>query len=195
MATIYYAATSIDGYIADADNSLSWLFQFGDIEGTGAEMDEFMAGVGALVMGSTTYAWLYDELKLGEDPAAWPYPQPTWIFTHRDLPQIPGADLHFVSGDVVPVHQQMTEAAAGKNLWVVGGGELAGLFHDAGLLDELVLSIAAVTLGSGAPLLPRRITTPPLRLVEVRQYPGQSFVTLRYLVQQGDVPDRDHQQP
>jgi len=51
---------------------------------------------------------------------------------------------------------------AGANLWLVGGGELVGQFHDAGLLDEVILGMTPVTLGSGAPLLPRRITSKEL---------------------------------
>jgi dihydrofolate reductase len=75
----------------------------------------------------------------------------------------------------------MTEAAGGKNIWLVGGGELVGRFHDQGLLDELFVQIASVTLGGGAPLLPRRITTPPLRLVSATPW-GDAFVQLRYEV-------------
>ena len=51
----------------------------------------------------------------------------------------------------------MTEAAAGKDLWIVGGGDLVGQFHDAGLLDEVWLQYAPTTLGSGAPVLPRHV--------------------------------------
>lgn len=55
----------------------------------------------------------------------------------------------------------MMEAAGGKNLWIVGGGDLAGQFCDHGLLDELFVQIGSVTLGTGKPLLPRAITSPP----------------------------------
>jgi dihydrofolate reductase len=79
------------------------------------------------------------------------------------------------------VHAEMVAAAGAKNVWLVGGGDLVGQFHDAGLLDELILGVASVTLGGGAPLLPRRIVTPPLRLISAQQY-GGSFVSLRYAV-------------
>jgi dihydrofolate reductase len=62
-----------------------------------------------------------------------------------------------VSGDIAPVHKEMLRAADGRNVWIVGGGDLAGQFANAGLLDEVWLSIACVTLGAGAPLLPRRL--------------------------------------
>lgn len=178
MKTIYYTASSLDGYIADAANSLDWLFQFGEPPDTYAQ---FMAGIGALAMGSTTYEWLlaHEFGDMSNVAKRWPYEQPTWVFSSRRLPPIPGADIRFVSGDVRPVHRQMTEAAAGGDIWLAGGGELVGRFHDHGLLDEIVVQIASVTLGGGAPLLPRRIATPPLRLVSVTQV-GDAFAELRY---------------
>lgn len=179
--TQYYTAASLDGFIATEDHSLEWLFQLGDPEES--SYPEFIAGVGAIAMGSGTYEWLLTNgLRLGsESPEPWPYAQPTWVFSSRALPPVPGADLRFVSGDVRPVHAAMLEAAAGENLWLVGGGDLVGQFHDAGLLDEIIVQIGAVTLGSGRPLLPRPIAFPPLRLTDVRRF-GRSFVELRYEV-------------
>jgi dihydrofolate reductase len=179
MKTQYYSAASLDGYIADDAHSLDWLFQFGSVDDT--SYPEFIHEVGALAMGSTTYEWiLHHQVRPDSaQPSPWPYTQPTWVFTSRSLPAIPGAHLHFVRGHVGPVHSQMVEAAAGKNVWIVGGGDLAGQFHDAGLLDELIIQVTSVTLGGGAPLLPRRITTPPLRLTSVQKY-GEGFAELRY---------------
>jgi dihydrofolate reductase len=74
----------------------------------------------------------------------------------------------------------MTCAAAGKNVWIVGGGELVGLFADEGRLDEILLGVAPVTLGAGAPLLPRRLTATDLTLTRVEQ-DGQ-FALLSYTV-------------
>lgn len=184
MKTQYYTATSLDGFIATADDSLEWLFQLGDVNET--SYPEFIRDVGALAMGSTTYEWMLRHvLKLGSEAAEpWPYAQPTWVFSTRDLPKVAGADLRFVRGDVRPVHAQMCAAANGKNVWLVGGGDLVGQFHDAGLLDELIVQIGSVTLGSGKPLLPRQIAFPPLRLTSVRQV-GTGFAELRY-----DVPRR-----
>jgi dihydrofolate reductase len=182
MKTQYYTASSLDGFIADRNNSLDWLMQFGDPEST--DYADFIRDVGALAMGSTTYEWVLNHHvnASAERPQPWPYEQPAWVFTTRALPAAPGADVRFVRGDVRPVHRQMVEAAAGKNVWLVGGGELVGQFYDAGLLDELIVTVASVTLGGGgAPLLPRAITTPPLRLVSVTQF-GQDFAQLRYEV-------------
>lgn len=179
MTTIYYTATSLDGFIADPHNSLDWLFK---LEGEGdRDYPEFIKDVGAIAMGSTTYEWVLNHEKLLETGKPWPYQQPTWIFTTRNLPTIPGADIRFVRGDVRPVHAAMVQAANGKNVWLVGGGELVGQFHDHGLLDELVVTIGSVTLGAGAPLLPRAITTPPLVLESARAMPP-GFVQVRYRV-------------
>ena len=184
MKTQYYTAASLDGFIATLDDSLDWLFPLGDIADTGYA--DFVRDVGALAMGSTTYEWIlrHPFATDGGEPQPWPYAQPTWVFTSRTLPSIPGADVRFVRGDVRPVHREMAAAAGGKNVWIVGGGELAGQFHDAGLLDELFVQVGSVTLGAGKPLLPRAITTPPLRLLSVRQV-GTGFAELHYEVTRG----------
>jgi dihydrofolate reductase len=180
MKTQYYTATSLDGFIADSQNSLDWLFQFGEVQGD--SYANFISEVGAIAMGSTTYEWLLNhQSNEGDRPQAWPYEQPTWVFTSRIVPTIEGADIRFVKGDVRPVHQEMIVAAGNKNIWIVGGGDLVGQFYDRGLLDEIIVSIASVTLGSGAPLLPRTITKPPLRLLSAKVY-GDAFAELRYEV-------------
>ncbi|PSN16357.1 deaminase [filamentous cyanobacterium CCT1] len=188
MATIFYTATSLDGFIADPHNSLDWLFQFGELEPN--TFDDFLAGVGAIAMGSTTYQWIHDH-DFGDNadnPQPWPYRVPAWVFTSRQLPTIAGADVRFVSGDVRPIHQEMAIAAGEKNLWIVGGGDLAGQFYDAGLLDEIVVQIASVTLGGGAPLFPRRVD-PPLKLLAAQTY-GENFAELRYSVLPPQSPDK-----
>ena len=115
------------------------------------------------------------------DPSKWEYTVPTWVFSSRELPRVDGPDIRFVSGDVAPVHEEMLRVADGRNIWLVGGGELVGQFHDQGLLDEVIIGMASVMLGSGAPLLPRRIVTPPLQLLDATAY-GADFVMLRYAV-------------
>ena len=181
MKTQYYTASSLDGFIADSNDSLDWLFQFEDIEG--GSYDGFIRQVGAIAMGSTTYQWILDHhINQGNHhPEAWPYDQPTWVFTSRVLPPIKGADIRFVKGDVRPVHQEMVSVAGEKNIWLAGGGDLVGQFHDQGLLDEVIVQIASVTLCNGAPLLPRKIVTPPLKLLSAKVY-GNDFVELHYEV-------------
>ena len=181
--TQYYTATSLDGYIADESNSLDWLFVVDRGPDGKHEFDAFFASVGAMAMGATTYEWVVAHDELLENPDRWQsfYGEtPCWVFSHRRLPAIPGARLSFVQGDVGPVHEEMTAAADGKNIWLVGGGDLVGQFADLELLDEIRVGVAPVTLGGGAPLLPRRLTTSDLELVDVARY-GQ-FAQLTYVV-------------
>ncbi len=184
MRTQYYTAASLDGFIATTDDSLEWLFPLADPNET--SYPEFIKEVGALAMGSSTYEWMLRHVINAVTPAPWPYEQPTWVFSSRELPTVPGADIRFVKGDVRPVHNQMRAAANAKNIWLVGGGELVGQFHDAGLLDELIVQIGSVTLGSGKPLLPRQITSPSLKLVSVQQF-GEGLAELRYEVRAGEI--------
>jgi dihydrofolate reductase len=171
MVTQYYTASSIDGFIADPANSLDWLLHR-DIDPQGPQHYEaFIADVGALCMGATTYQWLLDH-----DPDTWPYEVPCWVFTHRAFPAT-AHDIRFTADPVPQVHAAMVAAAGERNVWVVGGGELAGQFHDHGLLDEVWVQYAPVTLGGGAPVLPRRVE---LELLEVDR--NRDFGCLRYRV-------------
>lgn len=170
MTTTYYTATTLDGFIADDADSLAWLFVQDQDEKGPFNYEDFRSGLGAGCMGSTTYEWI-----LEHEDGAWPYTLPMWVFTSRDLP--PNDGVTFVDGDVRPVHEAMTAAADGKDVWVVGGGDLAGQFVDAGLLDEVITYVAPVTLGSGRPLLPRRVE---LRLEEAHQ--NRAFIAARFSV-------------
>jgi dihydrofolate reductase len=190
MKTQYYTSSSLDGFIATEDDSLDWLFPLGDVNDT--SYPSFIAEVGAIAMGSATYEWMQRHALAVKDQlgTAWPYSQPTWVFSSRALSPVAAADLRFVSGDVRQVHEQMRSAAGERNIWVVGGGDLAGQFFDAGLLDEVIVQIGSVTLGQGKPLFPRRLTSPPLRLLSAQAI-GTGFAELRYEVpRSGDLSSR-----
>ena len=187
MKTQFYTATSLDGFIATEDDSLDWLFPLGDLNSS--SYPEFIARVGALAMGSATYEWIlrHRETMTAQAGSPGPYSQPTWVFSSRRLPVVPGADIRFVKGRVADVFAEMRAAAGARNLWVVGGGDLAGQFHDAGLLDEIIAQVGSVTLGRGKPLFPRRVLSPSLRLVEARQL-GPGMIELRYEVARNAEP-------
>ena len=171
MATHYYTAASIDGFIATPEHSLHWLFrQDFDTAGPMA-YPAFIERIGALVLGASTYEWLRRHQE------SWEYTQPTWVFTHRDLPVPDGADVRIEQGDVARVFPEIVRAAAGTDVWVMGGGDLAGQVADAGLLDEVWVQFAPVTLGAGQPLLPRALQ---LELLETAR--NRDFVCARYRV-------------
>jgi dihydrofolate reductase len=170
--TQYFVAATVDGFIADPHGGLDWLTS---IEG-GADdtYKRFLPTVGALVMGASTYEWMLANVK------EWPYHgMPSWVFTHRELPAFQGgADVRFVSGAPAEHIEDLRTAAGERNLWMVGGGELASQFAEAELLDDLLLTVAPVVLGAGIPLfahgLPGRV-----RLTGTREF-ASGMVELRY---------------
>ena len=172
--TVYYTATTLDGFIATEDHSLAWLLSRQiDQDGPFGYAD-FEKRIGAVVMGSSTYRWIREH-----EPESWAYAMPAWVLTHQDLAPHPGADIRFTAADtpeaLAALHAEMVAAAGERDVWVVGGGDLAGQFAEAGLLDELVVSIAPVTIGAGAPLLPRQV-----ELVRTEWAVNGEFVCVRY---------------
>ena len=151
MASVYYTASSLDGYIVDENGSLDWLVSR-DIKADGPfAIDPFMETVGALVMGADTYQWIVDN-----HPGDFMYSQPTWVLTHRPGIIAEGHEVQTFDGDVVDLHPTLVSAAGDKNVWVVGGGNVAAQFATAGLIDEMIVSYAPCTLGAGSRVLPMR---------------------------------------
>lgn len=168
MATIYSTASTLDGFLATPEHSLDWLFEVPVSDAAEDAIPDFTSSVGALVMGSSTYEWVVRHENLLEHPQKWREwygDRPAWVFTSRSLPVVEGADVRFTRAPVAEVHPEMVAAAADRHVWLMGGGDLVGQFADAGLLDQIVVTIAPVTLGAGAPLLPRDIRSDRLTLV------------------------------
>lgn len=184
---LFDTATSINGWIADEDNSLSWLFA---VDG-GDHPDDglFPSGATVLVEGSTTYEWILEEQDILRHPEKWREfhgEKTTFVFTSRTLPVPDGADVRFLSGAVADALPEIRQAAGDGDIWVVGGGELAGQFLDADALDEIALSVAPVALTGGAPLFPRRVESDRLRLLSAEAV-GQ-FARLVYAVRPREAP-------
>lgn len=151
MATIYFTASSLDGYIVDEHDSLDWLTSRKiDVDGPFG-YEAFINTVGALVMGSATYEWV-----VKNQPGEWMYEQPSWVLTHRPHIIIQGHPVQAFDGDVADLHPKLVSAAAGKDVWVVGGGEVAAQFVAAGLIDEMIVTYTPCSLGGGSPMLPVR---------------------------------------
>lgn len=178
--TFYRTATAFNGFIADEDNSLSWLMA---VERDGSANASQLDGVGAIVAGSTTYEWVMQATNMFDEPQrfqAFYGSRPMFVFTTRSLATPEGADVRFVQGAVADHLDAMKAAAGDADLCVSGGGDLVGQFLDIGAMDEIHLGIAPVALNGGAPLLPRRVEADRLRLVSVEQR-GQ-FAHLTYAV-------------
>jgi dihydrofolate reductase len=191
--TVYYCASSLDGYIAEADDSLDWLVNYqGAFEHEAAEPDPmsedggyqvFYAGVRALVAGSVTYEWVLDHLDVAGG-GEWPYrDKPCWVLSSRELrlPEGEGVDVRIVDASVGELYGEMAAAAGDGVLWVVGGGGVASQFADEGLLDEVHVTVVPVALGAGKPLFGRRLPGGPMQLTEARTF-KTGMVELRYQV-------------
>jgi dihydrofolate reductase len=191
--TVYYCASSLDGFIAEADDNLDWLLKYqGAFEPEAAEpepmsegggYERFYEGVGVLVMGSVTYEWILDHLDVvggGE----WPYRgKPCWVLSSRDLPlpEGDGVNVRIASAPVGELYSEMAAAAGDRVLWVVGGGSVASQFADAQLLDEVHLTVVPVVLGVGKPLFERRLPNGPMHLTGTRTF-RNGMVELRYQI-------------
>ncbi len=151
MGTVYFTASSLDGYIVDEHRSLDWLTTRSiDVDGPFGYR-AFEKTVGALVMGSATYEWL-----VVNQPGSWMYSQPSWVLTRRPEVVISGHPVRVFSGDVSELHRDLVDAAGDRHVWIVGGGDTARQFVAAGLVDEMVVSYAPCSLGGGSRVLPAR---------------------------------------
>jgi dihydrofolate reductase len=151
MATVYFTASSLDGYIVDEAESLDWLTsRTFDAEGPFG-YEAFIRTVGAMVMGSATYEWI-----VKNQPGEWMYEQPCWVLTHRRHIIADGHPVQTFDGDVADLHPELMSAAAGKDVWVVGGGDTAAQFVTAGLIDEMIVTYTPCSLGGGSRVLPIR---------------------------------------
>lgn len=189
--TVYYCASSLDGCIATADDSLDWLLGYeGSFEHDAAEpgpmseggaYEDFYEGVRALVMGSATYEWILDHVDAAGE-GRWPYRgKPCWVLSSRKLrlPAGEGVDVRVVDASVGELYDEMAVAAGDGLLWVVGGGGVASQFADAGRLDEVHVTVVPVVLGAGKRLFERPLPRDSMRLTGTRAFEN-GMVELRY---------------
>jgi dihydrofolate reductase len=178
----YYAAATLDGYIAESDDNLDWLLKYeghyedADTDAKQAGYDAFYEGIGALVSGSTTYDWVL------ERGGGWPYAgKPCWVLSSRELPKPEGegVDVRVVSGQIPELIEEMLESAGDRDLWIVGGGNVASQFVDHGLLDRVEVTVVPVVLGDGKQLFERRVPGGPMHLISTRTF-ASGMVGLTY---------------
>jgi len=174
----FFIATSLDGYIAGPGGDLGWLFHDADYGYT-----PFYARVDTVLMGRHTYE---TALALPE----WPYAgRRAVVFSRR-------GELVVASPDTVATDRAPADVVAelrareGGHLWLVGGGELARACLDAGLVDDLVVSIHPIVLGGGTPLVPAGTRRATLALVSERRFPS-GLMQLAYRIEHASVATRD----
>ena len=183
-------AASLDGFIARRDGSVGWM-ETGDVFENGETLDpefveQFLKSIDCYLMGSRTY-----ETALGFEANGfgWAYgDKPVFVLTHRQLPKSRGT-VEFVSGDLAELVNGRLRPNYG-NIWVAGGGELAGKLLELGLADEIAYTIIPVLIGGGIPFFQGLERDIRLHLVEVKAYKS-GMVAMRHQVRSQEPPEPD----
>ena len=136
-----YIAASMDGYIAGPDGEIDWLETAGNLD---YGYHDFYSSIDTTVMGSSTYKLT---LTVDEFPYA---DKANYVFT-RGAPPPDTANVRFVSGDIASFVESL-KSLPGKDIWLVGGGQINTGTLKAGLIDELILTVFPLVLGDGIPL-------------------------------------------
>ena len=155
-----FIASSLDGYIARTSGEIDWLFTDGDYGYT-----EFYDQIDTVLMGRKTYQQV---LTFGE----YPYPEKKGFVFSKSGQGTKTNHVEFISGDCQNFIESLRQSP-GQHIWIVGGGQLIHEFLRQGWIDELILSIHPIILGSGIPLI---ISDPnleiSLELTQVKTYPS-----------------------
>lgn len=158
MSVFFYGCVTLDGYLADKNHGLSWLYETGTTEETGYE--NFYRNMDVTIMGRRTY----EEIAKLEDAAAVYPTTENYVFTHAA--SLPCKGFIPVSGDVPGFIESLGE----KNIWIIGGNTILAPLLDQDMVDHLIVQIAPVLLGEGIPLFTQKEGLRRFRLDEVKRY-------------------------
>lgn len=147
---ILYIATSIDGYIATPDGGIEWLEEIPNPNKTDHGYNALLDSIDTVLMGGRTY---HEIIGFGVE---WPYKSKrTYVVSRRNSNVTPKEDVNFITEDILEAIAGL-QNQDGKDIWLVGGGELATILLNANLIDEMRLCIAPIILGQGIPLFPNQ---------------------------------------
>jgi len=175
---IVYIATSADGYIARPDGDVEWLNRRPRTVDHG--MRRFYQTIDTILWGRKTYDWLLNYYKKrGKTKGLFDTKLANYVFS-RKPPKRAAPGVEFVS-EPVKAFARRLRARSGKQIWMMGGGELIASFLDAGEIDEFDIHVIPVFIGKGIPLVAPRHRDVPLRLLASNNY-KDGVVRLRYEV-------------
>jgi len=169
-----YIACSLDGFIAGEGDDLSWLPE-DDVAHPEEDMgyERFIGEVGALLMGRRTY-----DVVRGFD-VEWPYgDRPVIVATRRPLDADPPPSVEASQGSIEELAERALARAGGRDVWV-DGGDLIRQALDAGLIEELVVTLIPVVLGRGYPLFAGVEQRQRFEVVDTESFAGPVQITLR----------------
>lgn len=175
---IVYVATSADGYIARPNGDVEWLNRRPHTIDYG--MRAFYGSIDTILMGRKTYDWaLAYQKKTRMKGSVFDTRFANWVFSHKPPKKVaPGVE--FISKPVKAFARQL-RGKPGKNIWMMGGGELIASFLDAGEIDEFDIHVIPTLIGEGIPLIAPRHRDIELRLLSAKKY-ADGVVGLRYEV-------------
>lgn len=144
-----YIAASIDGYIANIDGGLDWLSAYPITLKLGYGYNEFFDSVDSVIMGGRTYR---DILNMD---VIYPYKDKISYIITRNKMNNPKENIHFISDNIIETLSEKKKQE-GKDIWLVGGGEIISMFLDNDLIDEMTITITIIPimLGAEIPLFP-----------------------------------------
>jgi len=171
-------AASADGHVARPDGNLDWLTERPAPKGFYG-LPEFERCTDAKILGRKTFD---RSLQMG---ARFSAAAVHYVFSRRPPPASVPAGVHFVTESIGAFAEHL-RAQAGKNVWMMGGGEIIGSFLDEGAIDEFIITVVPTFIGEGIPLLAPRNRAVTLRLLGVQQFPD-GVVQLHYEVQRSRV--------
>jgi dihydrofolate reductase len=171
---IVHIATSADGYIARPDGDLEWLTSRPAPEGFYG-MSAFMSSIDTKLLGRKTYEL---SLRMG---ATFDSKSRYIVFSRHAPPADAPSSVEFVKGAIGPFVSRLQEQP-GKDIWLMGGGEIIASFLDEHAIDEFIISVVPMFIGDGIPLIARRHRHVPLDLHSVERF-EDGVVQLHYRVQ------------
>jgi dihydrofolate reductase len=172
---IVHIATSADGYIARPDGNLDWLTNRRAPKGFYG-LPKFTRTVDAKILGRKTFDL---SAKMGAPFSA---NDVHYVFSRQPPPASVPVGVHFVTEPIRAFAKEM-RTRTGKNIWMMGGGELIASFLDEGAIDEFIISVIPTFIGEGIPLIAPRRRQVPLRLRSVQRF-SDGVVQLHYHVRQ-----------
>jgi dihydrofolate reductase len=172
---IVHIAASADGYIARPDGDLEWLTSRPAPKGFYG-MGAFEKSIDTQLLGRKTY-------EVGRSMGATfdSKKSRTVVFSRHRPPADAPSGVEFVNGPIAPFLSRLREQP-GKDIWLMGGGDLIASFLDEHAIDEFVISVVPVFIGDGIPLIARRHRHVPLDLRSVERF-DDGLVQLHYRVQ------------
>lgn len=175
---IVHIATSADGFIARKDGGIDWLDRPAP-KGVDYGLAAFYKSIDTILYGRKTYdvavKFVKEGIAIPTDDRVRNY-----VFSRRRSPKQTLPGFEFVKEPIKKFTKRL-RAQKGKNIWMMGGGEIIASFLDAGEIDEFVISVIPVFIGEGIPLIAPGRRTVSLELLSTKKFPD-GVVALHYKV-------------